>query len=270
MTYAGMTENEAYSYIQKRKMELDDTNTEGVKYSGMKKAWMNGDLDDDQVVRYLQEYGGYDKPQAERKLESYKKDKAVAEMFGDVNDVYSNDVDAYSKLGQAFYDGKISKDEYKKALMEIGGEKADDAELKILGWECKTEYGYKLDDMGTAFNDGQVTAEQYKDALVKYGKKSDASIKSSIMSHLDSQYEDGKITKQQAIDDYTKYTTATKEQAEVHFNKQDFKHKYDLFHFVFSLLHTSMLRIPGNGNFECISSLSSSHLATSCLLSSYI
>ena len=226
MTYAGMTENEAYKYIQTRKMELDETNPEGIKYNSMKKAWMKGDLDDDQVVRYLQEYGGKDEPSAQRTLKSYKRDKAVAEMFGDINDVYSNDVDAYSKLGQAFYDGKIDRDEYKKALMEIGGEKADDAELKILDWECKTEYGYKLSEMGTAYNDGQIDAAQYKDALVKYGKKSDASVKSSIMSHLDSQYEDGKITKQQAISDYTKYTTATKEQAEVHFNKQDFKHKY--------------------------------------------
>ena len=231
MTYGGYSENAAYAYVQQRKMELDATNTNGVKYSGMKKAWMKGELSDEQVIEYLQTYGGKDEPDAKKTLATYQRDKAVAEMFADeITGVYDNDVDAYSDLGTAFYDGRISREEYKKALTEIGGKSEADAEKAILNWECKTEYGYKYDEMGTKYNEGIISVEQYKDALIKYGGKDDAGIKSSIMSHLDTQYaggtKDGTISKADAIAQYTKYTTATKEQATVHFNKQDFKYKY--------------------------------------------
>lgn len=124
--YGGYEQEKAADMVKKWGAEKNT----GVAYDDIKETYADGGLTDQEVVNLYTTYGGYSPAEAEEKLADLK----VYKKYG-----YN-----YSELDDAYMEGKLSRAQFRLALIENGAfdAEADDI-IEVYDWMSKhRQYGF--------------------------------------------------------------------------------------------------------------------------------
>lgn len=124
--YGGYEQEKAAETVKKWGAEKDT----GIAYDDIKEVYADGGLTDREVVSLYRTYGGYSAAEAEEKLADLK----VYKKYG-----YN-----YSELDDAYMEGKLSRAQFRLALIENGAfdAEADDI-IEVYDWMSKhRQYGF--------------------------------------------------------------------------------------------------------------------------------
>ena len=153
MTYADMFEPKAEEAVKLMHMQIDTgyTSLAGDGKNSVKTAWSNGDISDQQAINLYTKYGGKTRDAAKETVEGWKKDAASEKKYG-----YK-----YEQLDEAYKDNRIKRNDYKSALVNLGGMDADKAERKISIQEFSYKYpGHDYQDINQMFLNGELSRSE--------------------------------------------------------------------------------------------------------------
>lgn len=137
--------NELYDALVAK--ETKSKTAESVVKSEVKAKIDLEELDHDDAVNLLLEYGGYDdKKDAEKEVKIYEL-------------LHSDDIN-YNTLGESYREGEISKDDVIAARINIAGDTEEEAEQYVSKQDFQSQFGFSYTDMKDKYRAGKITASQ--------------------------------------------------------------------------------------------------------------
>ena len=173
----------------KREFEDEDAYQSTLR-STIRERYEAGKIDHSTASKYLHNYGGKDKDEAEQ---------AVREWDFKLKYGY-----AWSDRSKAYLDGAISAGDFKKLLMDIGGKTEKEADEYIEDLNFEEKYGFTYSDRSDAYISGEISASELRHILMDVDGKTEEEADLQVQAY-DWQAEGYEGATAAAVRDYNEY-----------------------------------------------------------------